>query len=263
MSSNYHLKSTPVLAIVAVTLIGEFSVTHVLIVDDNPKIIEPLKRYLTDHGLRVSCADGGKNMRKVLEMSAIDIILLDVMMPGEDGLVLCRFVQDKYKIPVIMLTALSEDADKVVALEMGADDYISKPFNPRVLLARLKAVLRRSHSEPVQRTQLETQISRLTFDNWTLDVNQREIIGQDQIAIALSAAEFNMLQAFLKRPKMVLSRDQLLDLTHGRQAKVFDRSIDNLISRLRRKIEIDPANPKIIKTVWGGGYILSSSVESH
>lgn len=235
--------------------------THVLIVDDSPDIIQPLKRYLMKHDMRVSSADGGKNMRKVLETSAIDIILLDVMMPGEDGLQLCRYVQDKYKIPVILLTALSDDSDKVVGLEMGADDYISKPFNPRVLLARLKAVLRRSHSEPVQQSGQDSEVSSMVFDNWTLDLNQREIIGQDQVAIALSAAEFKLLQSFLNRPKMVLSRDQLLDLVHGREAKAFDRSIDNLISRLRRKIEIDPANPKLIKTVWGGGYILSSSVE--
>lgn len=235
--------------------------THVLIVDDNPSIIVPLKRYLTDHGMRVSSADGGKNMRSVLETSAIDIILLDIMMPGEDGLVLCRYVQEKYKIPVILLTALTEDSDKVVGLEMGADDYISKPFNPRVLLARIKAVLRRSQSEPVQLNQQNTEISTSTFGCWTLDINQRELIDQDKMAMALSAAEFRLLQAFLQRPKMVLSRDQLLDLTHGREAKAFDRSIDNLISRLRRKIELDASEPKIIKTVWGGGYTLTTNVD--
>lgn len=236
--------------------------THVLIVDDNPDIIQSLKRYLTDHGLRISTAVDGKSMRGVLETGAIDLILLDIMMPGEDGLTLCRYVQDKYKIPVILLTALSDDSDKIVGLEMGADDYISKPFNPRVLLARLKAVLRRSNSEPAQANQIDKEISSTTFDCWRLDIHQRELVGQDNIAIALSAAEYRLLQAFLQRPQMVLTRDQLLDLTHGREAKAFDRSIDNLISRLRRKVEVDPSEPKIIKTVWGGGYILTSTVEN-
>lgn len=236
--------------------------THVLIVDDNPDIIQPLKRYLGDHGLRTSTATEGKSMRAVLETSAIDLILLDVMMPGEDGLSLCRYVQDKYKIPVILLTALTDDSDKIVGLEMGADDYITKPFNPRVLLARLKAVLRRSESEPPKKEQAIAEISTSTFGSWRLDIHQRELVGQDKLAIALSAAEYRLLQAFLQRPQMVLSRDQLLDLTHGREAKAFDRSIDNLISRLRRKVEVDPSDPKIIKTVWGGGYVLTSTVES-
>jgi two-component system OmpR family response regulator len=200
-------------------------------------------------------------MRKVLAASAIDIILLDVMMPGEDGLSLCRFVQDKYKIPVILLTALSEDSDKVVGLEIGADDYISKPFNPRVLLARLKAVLRRSHSDSVVKHQSAEEYSQAKFAGWTLDLNQRELIGQDGMAISLSSSEFKLLQAFIQRPRMSLSRDQLLDLTHGREPKAFDRSIDNLISRLRRKVESDAANPKLIKTIWGGGYIWTADVE--
>jgi len=237
--------------------------THVLIVDDNPDILQSLKRYLTDHGLRVSCAEGGKPMRRTLETNSIDMILLDVMMPGEDGLSLCRFVQEKYKIPVILLTALTDDSDKVVGLEMGADDYISKPFNPRVLLARLKAVLRRSNSDPTHHEKQEAELSSATFGNWILDINQRELVGEDKVAIPLSAAEYRLLQAFLKRPKIILSRDQLLDLTHGRDAKAFDRSIDNLISRLRRKVEVDASEPKIIKTVWGGGYTLTSAVEYH
>ncbi|MBU3005372.1 response regulator [Paraglaciecola arctica] len=235
--------------------------THILIVDDNPDIINPLKRYLTDHSLRVSTANGGKSMKAVLETSSIDIILLDIMMPGDDGLVLCRYVQDKYKIPVILLTALADDSDKVVGLEMGADDYITKPFNPRVLLARVKAVLRRSQSDSVVVTQQKKEISIAKFDYWKLDIHQRELVAEDGMAISLSAAEYRLIQAFLQRSQIVLSRDQLLDLTHGREAKAFDRSIDNLISRLRRKIEQNPAEPKIIKTVWGGGYVLTSKVE--
>ncbi|MCJ8322030.1 MAG: response regulator [Colwellia sp.] len=233
--------------------------SHVLIVDDDPDIIKPLKRFLVDHSLRVSTANGGREMRQILENSAIDIILLDIMMPGEDGLILCRYVQEKYKIPVILLTALSDDADKVVGLEMGADDYISKPFNARVLLARLKAVLRRCDNE-LMTTQVEAQVVAMKFGDWTLDVYQREIVGQDKVAIALSAAEYKLLQVFLQRPQRILSRDQLLDLTHGREAKAFDRSIDNLTSRLRRKIEQDTNAPKIIKTVRGGGYTLAVPV---
>ena len=164
---------------------------HVLLVDDDADIIQPLKRFLTDHGLRVSSADNGRNMRKILENSAIDIILLDVMMPGEDGLMLCRYVQDKYKIPVILLTALSDDDDKVVGLEMGADDYISKPFNARVLLARLKAVLRRCENETNDQL-AESEVTAIAFGGWTLDIYQREIIDQENVAVALSAAEYRL-----------------------------------------------------------------------
>ena len=185
--------------------------------------------------------------------------LLDVMMPGEDGLMLCRYVQEKYKIPVILLTALSDDDDKVVGLEMGADDYITKPFNARVLLARLKAVLRRCDSDASESME-EDEVIAIGFGNWTLDVYQREILDKDNVSVALSSAEYRLLQVFLQRPQRILSREQLLDLTHGREAKAFDRSIDNLISRLRRKVEIDTANPKIIKTVRGGGYTLAMPV---
>ena len=233
--------------------------SHVLIVDDDPDIIQPLKRFLSDHGLRVSTAENGRNMRQVIENSAIDIILLDVMMPGEDGLMLCRYVQEKYKIPVILLTALSDDDDKVVWLEMGADDYITKPFNARVLLARLKAVLRRCDSDGSELIE-EEEVIAIEFGNWTLDVYQREILDKDSVSVALSSAEYRLLQVFLQRPQRILSREQLLDLTHGREAKAFDRSIDNLISRLRRKVEIDTANPKVIKTVRGGGYTLAMPV---
>lgn len=233
--------------------------SHVLIVDDDPDIIQPLERFLSDHGLRVSTAENGRNMRQVIENSAIDIILLDVMMPGEDGLMLCRYVQEKYKIPVILLTALSDDDDKVVGLEMGADDYITKPFNARVLLARLKAVLRRCDSDASESME-EDEVIAIGFGNWTLDVYQREILDKDNVSVALSSAEYRLLQVFLQRPQRILSREQLLDLTHGREAKAFDRSIDNLISRLRRKVEIDTANPKIIKTVRGGGYTLAMPV---
>jgi two-component system OmpR family response regulator len=154
---------------------------------------------------------------------------------------------------------MAEDTDRVIGLEMGADDYVTKPFNPRELLARIKAVLRRTNSMPRQRDAIDAE--QIRFDRWTLKVAQRELLDQDGVATPLSTAEFQLLAALLRHPKMVLSRDQLLDLTRGRAAAVFDRSIDNQISRLRRKIETDPKSPALIKTVWGGGYMLAADVE--
>lgn len=232
--------------------------SHILVVDDHRDIRDLLAKYLTKHGYRVSTADGGQAMKKTLASSAIDLVVLDLMMPGEDGLALCRDLRAGNELPVIMLTAMAEDTDRVIGLEMGADDYLTKPFNPRELLARIKAVLRRTNSLPQARGQLSSE--RLGFDRWILDSGQRELLGADGVAVALSTAEFLLLSAFLQHPKMVLSRDQLLDLTRGRSAVMFDRSIDNQVSRLRRKIEQDPKNPELIKTVWGGGYSFSAEV---
>lgn len=231
---------------------------HILVVDDHREIRELLSRYLRQHGFRVTTAEGGEMMRKALRGSAIDLVVLDIMMPGEDGLTLCRHLRETTELPVIMLTAVAEDTDRVIGLEMGADDYVTKPFNPRELLARIKAVLRRTQSLPPQRQAPE--VNRIGFERWTLDSAQREIIGEDGIAVPLSTAEFQLLMAFLNHPKMVLNRDQLLDLTRGRESQVFDRSIDNQVSRLRRKIEADPARPTLIKTVWGGGYMFTADV---
>jgi two-component system OmpR family response regulator len=182
------------------------------------------------------------------------------MMPGEDGLSLCRFLRETTDIPVIMLTAMTEDTDRIVGLELGADDYVTKPFNPRELLARIRAVLRRAQgSAPKPRDVIPP--GRTKFDRWILDSARQEICEEGGVAIPLSTAEFRLLQTFVQRPHVVLSRDQLLDLTAGRAAQVFDRSIDNQVSRLRRKIERDPKNPTIIKTVWGGGYVFAADVE--
>jgi len=233
---------------------------HVLVVDDHRDIREPLAKYLAKNGMRASVADGGREMRKALATSAVDLVVLDVMMPGEDGLSLCRHLRQSTDIPVILLTAMAEDTDRVVGLEIGADDYVTKPFNPRELLARIRAVLRRAHAVPRPRDAVESK--RIRFDRWALDVDRREIIGEDQVAVPLSTAEFRLLVAFLRRPGIVLTREQLLDLTSGRAAQVFDRSIDNQVSRLRRKIEVDPKNPVLIKTVWGGGYMFGADVEA-
>ena len=181
-------------------------------------------------------------------------------MPGEDGLSLCRHLRETTNLPIILLTAMAEETDRVIGLEMGADDYLAKPFNPRELLARVKAVMRRTQALPPKQRGLEA--TQLHFADWALDVGRQELIGKDGVGISLSTAEFHLLSAFLKHPQMVLSRDQLLDLSRGREATVFDRSIDNLVSRLRRKIEPDPKNPTLIKTHWGGGYSLTVEVVS-
>jgi two-component system OmpR family response regulator len=229
---------------------------HILVVDDHREIRDLLAKYLVRHGFRVSAAENAAKARRVLEASAIDLVVLDIMMPGEDGLSLCRHLRATATLPVIMLTAMAEDTDRVVGLEIGADDYVVKPFNPRELLARIKAVLRRSNSLPRRGQRLESQTVR--FERWVLNVAQRELVGEDGVAIALSTAEFQLLSALLTHPRMVLSRDQLLDLTRGRSANVFDRSIDNQVSRLRKKIEADPKEPSLIKTVWGGGYMFTA-----
>jgi two-component system OmpR family response regulator len=231
---------------------------HLLVVDDHHDIRDSLSAYLSKYGYRVSAASNAATARKALTTWAIDLVVLDIMMPGEDGLALCRFLREVTGVPVILLTAMTEDTDRVVGLEMGADDYVTKPFNPRELLARIKAVLRRTHALPPQRQAWAHDTLR--FDCWTLDMRRRELTDADGVAVPLSTAEFVLLHVFLHHPQLVLSRDQLLDLTSGREADVFDRSIDNRISRLRKKIEADPKRPQLIKTHWGGGYSFTSEV---
>lgn len=233
---------------------------HLLVVDDHQAIRDSLHTYLNKHGYRVSTASSAAVARRLLTTSAVDLVVLDIMMPGEDGLALCRFLRETSGLPVILLTAVTEDTDRVVGLEMGADDYVTKPFNPRELLARIKAVLRRTHALPPQRLPLTGDLLR--FDRWALDVRRRELLDADGVAVALSTAEFVLLSVFLQHPQLVLSRDQLLDLTCGREADVFDRSIDNRISRLRKKIEADPKHPQLIKTHWGGGYSFTAEVSA-
>ena len=232
---------------------------HILVVDDEREIREPLAKYLAKNGLRTSMAASAAEARTEMKTSAIDLVVLDIMMPGEDGLSLCRHLRETADVPVILLTAMVEDTDRVVGLEIGADDYVTKPFNPRELLARIRAVLRRAGAVPRPREAMETK--RLRFAGWRLDVDRRELTGADGVAVPLSTAEFRLLTVFLQRPHIVLSREQLLDLTSGRAAEVFDRSIDNQVSRLRRKIEADPKEPKLVKTVWGGGYVFAADVE--
>ncbi|MEP9379899.1 response regulator [Aquabacter sp. CN5-332] len=231
---------------------------HIAVVDDHRDIRDLVGKYLTQHGYRISLAENGAALRRLLEKSAPDLVVLDVMMPGEDGLSLCRHLRSTTDLPIILLTAMTEETDRIVGLEVGADDYVGKPFNPRELLARIKAVLRRVNSLPPQKGQLAAKVVR--FDRWTLDAGRRELLGPDAVAVPLSTAEYRLLCAFLDHPGIVLSRDQLLDLTVGRNADPFDRSIDNQVSRLRKKIEADPKSPAVIKTHWGGGYSLVAEV---
>lgn len=232
---------------------------HILIVDDHRDIRDLLAKFLQKHGMRITVAPDAAEARRVLKTSAIDLIVLDIMMPGEDGLSLARHVRETGNIPIILLTAMVEDTDRIIGLELGADDYVTKPFNPRELVARIKAVLRRAQSIPNSR---EPDLGgNLRFGRWTFHIDRREIVSDDDVTTPLSHGEFLLLSVFLQRPNMVLNRDQLLDLTKGRLANLFDRSIDNQVSRLRRKIEEDPKNPKLIQTVWGGGYKFAANVE--
>jgi two-component system OmpR family response regulator len=233
--------------------------SHILVVDDHKEIRDLLGRYLERHGLRVTTAKDSATARRALKAAAIDLVVLDIMMPGEDGLSLCRNLRETTDLPVILLTALAEETDRVVGLEIGADDYVTKPFNPRELLARIKVVLRRTHSLPP--TLAPSGKGLVRFDRWTLDLARRELIGEDGVVTPLSTGEYRLLTALLEHPGVIVSRDQLLDLTRGRAAAPFDRSIDNQVSRLRKKIERDPKSPALIKTVWGGGYSFVGEVE--
>lgn len=234
--------------------------SHLLVVDDHRDIRESLSRYLQSHGYRVSAAANGEEMKRLLRTTYADLVVLDIMMPGEDGLSLCRHLRETTALPVILLTAVAEDTDRIVGLEMGADDYLTKPFNPRELLARIRAVLRRSQQLPQNKDHVDGQ--QRYFDGWTLDVKRRELLDAQGVAVALSTGEYRLLVAFINHPGVVLSRDQLLDITRGRDAQVYDRSVDNQVSRLRQKIETDPANPQLIKTIWGGGYQFTADTVS-
>jgi two-component system OmpR family response regulator len=231
---------------------------HILIVDDDAEIRDLLARFLKKHEIRAETAGDGRAMWKRMETARFDLVVLDLMLPGEDGLSLCRRLRADTTIPVIMLTALGEETDRIVGLEMGADDYLAKPFNPRELLARIRAVLRRTGgtARPIDDASSQT----LNFDGWTIDLTRRELKAPGGALVALTAGEFDLLAAFAGRPKRVLNREQLLDLTKGRAAATFDRSIDVQLSRLRRKIEPDPKDPSLIKTVRGGGYIFTADV---
>jgi two-component system OmpR family response regulator len=231
---------------------------HILIVDDDREIRSLLGDYLQRNGFRASAVADGKAMWAALESGRVDLVILDVMLPGEDGFVLCRSLRARGDVPVIMLTAKGEDIDRIVGLELGADDYLAKPFNPRELLARIKSVLRRHRSVP---SNLQAEpVEALRFAGWTLDLASRNLISPQQVVVALSGAEYRLLRVFLTYPNRVLSRDQLMDLTVGREADPLDRSVDVQVSRLRQRLGDDAREPAIIKTVRGEGYVLSTAV---
>ena len=236
---------------------------HVLVVDDDPEIGKLLSDYLEQHGYRVTVARDGVDMRRKLKERRVDLVVLDIMMPGEDGLSLCRKLREEAEdLLIIMLSAMGEQTDRIVGLEVGADDYIPKPFSPRELLARIKT-LERLTLGPLVEQRRKRQINRLPrfrFSSWVLDQNKRQLLPEGGIAIPLSTGEYELLMAFLENPKRTLTRDQLLDITRGRQANPFDRTIDVQVARLRKKIEINPKEPKIIVTVRGGGYQLTADV---
>jgi two-component system OmpR family response regulator len=232
---------------------------NILVVEDDRETRALIARYLRTNSCNVSTASDGNEMHRMLADRRVDLVILDVMLPGEDGLSLCRKVRAESEVPIIMLTARGEDVDRILGLEMGADDYLAKPFNPRELLARITAVLRR------QATALTASAARgasaMGFLGWRIDFRLRELRNPAGARVAMTSAEFDLLRTFCERPGRVLSRDSLLDLTQGRNAGSFERSIDVLVSRIRRKIESDPAQATMIKTVRSGGYMFTPVVE--
>jgi two-component system OmpR family response regulator len=231
---------------------------RILIVDDDREIRTLLAEYLEGNGLLTEAVADGPAMRKALEKAHFDLIVLDLTLPGEDGLSLCRTLRARSNVPVIMLTARAEALDRILGLEMGADDYLPKPFEPRELLARIRSVLRRSAAP--QHAAAPALTRRLRFGEWSLDLGARHLTGRSGVVVALSGAEFRLLRTFLEHANHVLSREQLLDLTRGRDAEAFDRSIDLQVSRLRQKLGDDARSPQLIKTVRSEGYVLATPV---
>jgi two-component system, OmpR family, response regulator len=233
---------------------------HILIVDDELELRRLLSDYLQKNGYRVSTAADGKAMQAALDGARVDLIVLDLMLPGEDGLTLCRDLRSRSQVPVIMLTARGEQTDRIVGLEMGADDYVAKPFSPRELLARIKAVLRRTRALPENMEPEE--VGRFRFAGWQLDTTTRYLTAPDGVVIPLSGAEYGLLRVFLEHPNRVLSRDQLIDLGFGRDAERTDRSVDSQVSRLRLRLRDDAKEPAFIKTVRAHGYVFAVAVEA-
>ena len=233
--------------------------THILIVEDDTEIAKGTSRFLVQSGFRVTHAPDSRGMDRVMKDARIDLILLDLMLPGEDGLSICRRIRLSSNIPIIMLTAVGEEMDRVLGLELGADDYVAKPFAPRELVARVRALLRRA--APPSEAAVDPRSRRLAFAGWELDTARRELLSPDGVAVDLSGAEYDMLLAFLEHPQRVLSRDQLMEVAKRRAgADPFDRTVDVQVGRLRRKIEPEEDSPALIKTVRGAGYVLVADV---
>lgn len=244
--------------------------TKILIVDDDLDICELLSQFLEKYSFDVHVAHDGIEMYEVLKTLTPDLMILDMMLPGDDGLTLCQQLRQHYHFPILILSAAGEDTDRIVGLEVGADDYISKPFNPRELLARIKAIMRRSqahHSAESPKSapaiSVETPHERFSFDGWVLDIDMHELYSPEQQATPLSSGEFALLHAFVTHSQKVLTRDQLMEFTKDRDASPYDRSIDMQVSRLRQKIEKDPKHPRLIKTIRGGGYLFTPKVQKN
>ena len=236
------------------------NVPNILVVEDDRETRTLIAKYLRTNSCNVTTAADGREMEKVMADTRVDLLILDVMLPGEDGLSLCRKVRAESQLPIIMLTARGEDVDRILGLEMGADDYLPKPFNPRELLARINAVLRRQAT--ALNASATPNATALSFAGWQIDLRLRELRNPEGARVAMTSAEFDLLRAFVERSGRVLSRDSLLDLTQGRSAGSFERSIDVLVSRIRRKIEVDPQDAQMIKTVRSGGYVFTPTVEA-
>jgi two-component system, OmpR family, response regulator len=234
----------------------EAAPTRLLLVDDEASLREPLAEYLSRQGFVVTQAASAAEARSVLRDQPPELVLLDIMMPGEDGLSLCRHIAETRAIPTILLTARGEATDRIVGLEIGADDYVVKPFEPRELVARINSVLRRASKGGT----VPADDELFEFEGWRLDPLKRRLIDPEGALVSISSLEFRLLLAFVEHPRQVLDRDRLLDLVQGREAHLFDRAVDNQVSRLRRKIEVDSRNPIMIQTVWGGGYMLAADV---
>ena len=232
--------------------------TRALIVDDDKEICALLCSYLADFGIEARGVHDGAAMRRAITEQAPDVIILDLMLPGEDGLTLCRQLRANGNVPVIMLTARGEPADRVVGLELGADDYVVKPFDPRELVARVHTVLRRARGDASLGSGGESE--HISFEGWTLDVGTRQLTTPRQVVVPLSNAEFRLLWTFIERPRRVLNRDQLMDAARGTSSTAYDRSIDLLVSRLRQKLDDDPRDPKLLKTIRGEGYLFDARI---
>jgi two-component system OmpR family response regulator len=234
---------------------------HLLVVDDDREIRDLVSRLLQKHGYKVETARDAQAMEAIFAVSRIDLVILDIMLPGKSGLDVCRELRARSPVPILMLTAVGEETDRIVGLEMGADDYLAKPFNPRELLARIRAILRRVSTAAASVGPRPPATKKLRFAGWQLDLGRRRLEAPDGVIVDLTTGEYELLMAFAERPQRVLTRNQLLDLARGRDATPFDRSIDVQVSRIRRKIESDPRSPSMIITVRGDGYMFTPDVE--
>ena len=234
---------------------------HILVVDDDREIRDLLGKFLEKQSFRVTAARDAREARKVWPLGRYHLVVLDLMMPGESGLDLARWLRSQSEVPIVMLTAMGEETDRIVGLELGADDYVAKPVNPRELLARIRAVLRRATADSSTDLAREPPAKVLRFAGWVLEPTRRRLLNPDGAEVPLTGGEYELLMVLVERPNRILTRDMLMDLLRGRQAGPFDRAIDVAVSRLRRKLEDDGRNPQVIKTVRGGGYVLSTTVE--